>query len=123
MKKSAFAAMAVVAALIFLTAVSFRPATVPQAPKGIPDSVYAVFSKSCIACHADDGNGMAKSKVNFDKWDTYSPEKQAGKAEAISKMLNKGAMPPSGFRRENPDLVPKAADVAKVSAWATSLQK
>jgi mono/diheme cytochrome c family protein len=120
MKKSVIAVVAVVAALIYITAVSFKPVRAPEAPKSIPDSVYAVFSKSCIGCHADDGNGMAKSKVNFDKWDSYSPEKQASKAAAISKMLNKGAMPPSGFRKSNPTLIPTEADVAKVTAWAKS---
>ena len=110
-----------IAAVIFTTAVSFRPATSRQASKNIPDSVYAVFEKSCITCHADDGSGMARSKVNFDKWDSYAPEKQASKAAAINKMLTKGSMPPSGFRKNNPDLVPTDADVARVSAWAKSL--
>jgi cytochrome c5 len=119
MKKSAFAAVAVIA-LIFIAVVSFRPAQIAQAPKSIPDTVYAVFEKSCITCHSTDGNGMAKSKVNFDNWDTYSPEKQASKAAAISKMLTKGSMPPSGFRKNNPDLIPTEADVAKVNAWARS---
>ena len=121
MKKTAFA-FSIVMLLVFISAVSFRPTRVAQGPKSIPDSVYAVFEKACITCHADDGNGMAKSKVNFDKWDSYAKEKQASKAEDISNMLSKGKMPPSSFRKNNPDLVPTDADVAKVNAWAKSLK-
>jgi cytochrome c5 len=121
MKKSAFGIIAVVA-LIFITAASFRPVSRVQAPNSIPDSVYAIFEKSCLACHSTDGNGMAKSHVNFDSWDSYTPEKMASKAEAVSKILNKGGMPPAGYRKNNPDRVPTAADVKKVSDWAQSFQ-
>lgn len=117
MKKSMFAIVAMVLA-IFIMSASFRPAHVVQGPKTIPDSVYAVFEKSCIGCHASDGNKMAASHVNFDNWDSYSKEKQADKAADISKVLNKGSMPPGGFRKNNPAKVPTPADVAKVTAWA-----
>jgi cytochrome c5 len=122
MKKSVFAMIAV-SALVFTAAVSFRPVTRVQAPQSIPDSVYAVFDKSCVTCHSTDGNGMAKSKLNFDNWDSYAPDKKASKAAAIDKMLAKGAMPPSGFRKNNPSLIPNETDMKKVSAWAGSFGK
>jgi mono/diheme cytochrome c family protein len=117
MKKSAFVITAMVL-VIFVIAASFRPARVAQGPKTIPDSVYAVFEKSCIGCHSSSGNKMAASHVNFDNWDTYSKDKQADKVADISKVMNKGAMPPAGFRKNNPGKVPSPADVAKVTAWA-----
>ena len=121
MKKSAFAIFAVLL-VVFIAAASFKPASVTKGPKTMPDSVYAVFEKSCVKCHATGGNKMAASHVNFDNWDTYSKEKQADKAADISKEMNKGAMPPSGFRKNNPDKIPTPADVAKVTAWAKTLQ-
>jgi mono/diheme cytochrome c family protein len=122
MKKSALAIVSVFV-LVLITAAAFTPSgkSSSPTPKGIPDSVFAVFQKSCITCHANDGNGMAKSHVNFDNWDTYTAEKQASKATDICKQLSKGSMPPGGFRKNNPDLVPTAADVKKVCDWAHSL--
>ena len=121
MKKSAIALIAV-SVLVLAAATSFRPSTRAEGPKSIPDSVFAVFDKSCINCHSNDGSGMAKGKLNFDKWDSYSGEKMVSKARDISKELEKGAMPPSNFRKNNPDLVPTEADVAIVKAWAGSLK-
>lgn len=122
MKKSAFTILAVVA-LIFIAAASFRPSLPLQAPKGIPDSVFAVFDKSCVTCHSTDGNGMAKSKLNFDNWDSYSSDKMASKASAIAKVLTKGTMPPSGFRKSNPGLAPTETDVNRVLSWAGTFNK
>ena len=115
--------MTAILLVILTVAAAFTPSgkSSPTAPKGIPDSVFAVFHKTCINCHADDGNGMARSHVNFDKWDTYSAEKQADKAKDICKMLTKGAMPPGSYRKANPDLVPTEAEVKKVCDWAHTL--
>jgi mono/diheme cytochrome c family protein len=122
MKKSAIAIVSVFV-VVLITAAAFTPSgkSGSPAPKGMPDSVFAVFQKSCITCHANDGNGMAKSHVNFDNWDSYTAEKQASKATDICKQLSKGSMPPGGFRKNNPDLIPTAADVKKVCDWAHSL--
>jgi mono/diheme cytochrome c family protein len=122
MKKSVFALIAV-SAVIFIAVVSFRPVTRVETPQSIPDSVFAVFDKSCVKCHAAGGNKMAMSKLNFDNWDSYAPEKKSAKSDAILKAMNKGSMPPSGFRKNNPNLVPTAADVKKVAAWAGTFSK
>jgi hypothetical protein len=95
----------------------------PSMSLAIPDSVTAILEKSCFPCHSAPGNGMAMMKLDFDKWDTYKPEKQADKAAAMCKKLTKGSMPPSKFRSSNPDKVPTQADVDFICKWAASLEK
>ena len=80
MKKTGLFFVAALAVFAFATAFTGTQTSGSKAapgPKGIPDSVFTIIQNSCMDCHATDGNGMAKSKINFDKWDTYSPEKQA----------------------------------------------
>ena len=67
----------------------------------LPDSIKKVITRACMDCHADDGNFMAKGKVNFSQWETYSTEKQAGKANTICKELTKSSMPPKKWRSAN----------------------
>jgi cytochrome c5 len=92
----------------------------PVASSSIPDSIMKIFQKSCMDCHSNDGSGLAKSKVNFSVWDTYKPEKQSSKALDICKMVEKGAMPPKGWRNSNPDDVPTAADVKALCRWSST---
>jgi len=86
----------------------------------IPDSVSSILEKSCYPCHSEPGKSMAMSKVNFDKWDSYKPEKQADKAEDICKEMKKGGMPPKSFRSNNPDKVPTETEVRIICNWAAS---
>ena len=97
---------------------------VPAGPgTALPDSVLKFVQKTCMDCHADDGNFMAKGKVNFSTWDTYSAEKQMDKSKAICKALTKSDMPPSKWRKNNPANVPTPAEIDMVCRWANSLQK
>ena len=54
-------------------------------PEDIPDSVWAIFEISCYDCHSNNGQGLAKAKLNFDKWDVYSVEKQVKKRKTSAK--------------------------------------
>jgi hypothetical protein len=96
-----------------------------SADEGQPlaDSIMKIVRVSCMDCHADGGNGMACSHVNFSKWATYKPEKQAAKAKDICKELTKGAMPPKKFRENNPDAVPTKTQVSTVCNWANGMNK
>ena len=107
---------------IVLTMASFGRMNSGSAPEAIPDSVYAVLEKSCLACHSDNGNGLAKGKVNFEKWDTYSVAKKAEKASDINKVLSTSKMPPSGFLKNNPARVPTEGDIATITAWTKQFQ-
>jgi hypothetical protein len=92
----------------------------PSITSSIPDSVSKILEKSCFPCHSDPGKSMAMSKLNFDKWETYKPEKQASKAKAICKEVTKQGMPPKSFRENNPDKVPTQAEVKIICNWAAS---
>ncbi|MEI7983539.1 MAG: heme-binding domain-containing protein, partial [Bacteroidota bacterium] len=72
----------------------------------MPDSVSKFVKKTCMDCHADDGNGMARAHINFSKWDTYSAGQQADKAQDMCKVLTKGSMPKKSWVKSNPDLAP-----------------
>jgi hypothetical protein len=89
----------------------------------LADSIMKIVKVSCMDCHADGGNGMACSHVNFSKWSTYKTEKQADKARDIVKVLTKGAMPPKKFRANNPEAVPTKAQMTIISNWANALNK
>ena len=88
----------------------------------IPDSIGDLIEKSCYPCHSAPGTGMAMMKLNFDKWDTYSPEKQMDKAKAMCKKVTAGKMPTSSFRKNNPDKVPTEKETTMLCNWANSIQ-
>ncbi|MEI6456537.1 MAG: heme-binding domain-containing protein [bacterium] len=121
--------LALIAGIVLLVFFSFQARTVTGSGKGtassptMPDSIMNFVQKSCMACHTNDGNGMAKAHVNFDKWDSYGEKKQPGKAQDICDVLTKGKMPPKGFRANNPDAVPTEKDIKMVCAWAATFKK
>jgi hypothetical protein len=130
MKKIAFFAVIAIS-ILFASALIFSPQAatgskqpVPAGPgTELPDSVLKFVQRACMDCHADDGNGMAKGKVNFSKWNTYDAEKQLKKASAICKELTKSGMPPKKWRGNNPNDIPTKAEVDMVCRWANGLPK
>ena len=124
MKKSAlFSAAGFILLLIAFAAFRPAPSHSPAASVAIPDSLSVIFEKSCMGCHSTDGNGMARSHVNFEKWNDYTPEKHASKAKDICKELTKGAMPPASFRKNNPDKVPTEKEIKMICDWTASFNK
>lgn len=124
MKKSSVALLALAGAVIFF--VSFiSPGSLPvtDPPQGIPDSVWYVLETSCYECHSSDGNGMAKAKLNLDKWDEYPSDKQVAKAKEICSQMQKGKMPPSKYRLHNPDAVPSPEALSRVCSWVRKTEK
>jgi hypothetical protein len=92
----------------------------PSMVSSIPDSIGTIIEKSCFPCHSAPGKSMAMSKLNFDKWETYKPEKKAAKASAICKEVTKREMPPKSFCENNPEKVPTQAEVRTICNWANS---
>lgn len=89
--------------------------------KALPDSIMKIVKVSCMDCHADGGNKMACTHVNFSIWSTYKEDKQEAKAKDICKMVTKGDMPPRRYRESNPDAVPTQAQINILCNWAKSL--
>jgi cytochrome c5 len=127
MKKSV-KMIAVIACACLFTALIAHPVSAQTAEKSaatstsLPADVAKVVDKSCAHCHMEPGNQMALSRVNFTKWDSYDPAKQASKAALIAKEVSKGKMPPKGYKKDNPDKVPTEADIKVISDWSKSLQ-
>lgn len=124
MKKSGPLLVALTGAMILLASFVIPLHTASyDPPQDIPDSVWAVLEKSCYDCHSTDGNGMAKAKLNFDKWNDYAADKQLAKAKDICDELENEKMPPSKYRKNNPEAVPTAEEVARVCNWVIQLEK
>jgi hypothetical protein len=89
----------------------------------LADSIMKIVKVSCMDCHADGGNGMACSHVNFSKWSTYKVDKQAAKANDVCKIITKGSMPPKRYCATNPGAVPTQAQITTICNWAKTLNK
>jgi cytochrome c5 len=115
-----------VASFIFTAILFVNPLTAQSALKGggskIPEDVMKIADKSCMHCHAEPGSPMALMHLDLSNWDKYSPEKQAGKAKDMCKMVTKDKMPPKIFCKNHPDDVPNEKDLKTICDWAQSLQ-
>jgi len=89
----------------------------------LADSVMKIVKVSCMDCHGDGGNGMACSRVNFSKWSSYKPDKQAAKANDVCKIMTKGSMPPKRYCANHPGAVPTQAQINAICKWAKALNK
>ena len=89
----------------------------------VPIAVHKIMATSCFACHGEGGKGMALARVRMSELSTYSPEKLAGKAEAMCKMVTKGKMPPKGFLNEHPEAKLTQEQVATICDWSAELNK
>jgi hypothetical protein len=78
---------------------------------------------SCLACHGAGGKGMALSHVKMSEWSSYSPEKQASKAEDMCKMVTKGKMPTKGYLNDHPEAKLSPEQIATICNWSESLNK
>lgn len=96
--------------------------TEQQTLSAFPDSISSIIKNSCVACHSDQSNSKAKIFMNLSDWDQLKPAKQAKIAMSISKMVSKGAMPPSGFLKKMPETTLNQEQVKTLVLWANSLK-
>ena len=123
--KLALAAASVLFVMAVVTSPLSAQTTKAEAGKGkpIPENIVKIAERSCLKCHVEPGgNGMAASHVNLSKWDTYSADKQAEKADKMCKMVTKGKMPPKSFKKEHPNAAPTADEVKMICEWSRSIQ-
>lgn len=88
----------------------------------IPDNLMKIFDRSCIGCHSTKGNSMAKSLLNFDKWQQMKPKKMVKKAGAVCSAVSSEFMPPKSVRKSKPELIPSKANAEAICKWAESLK-
>lgn len=123
-----FIALFVMAAIITIIAkpsMKSTPVIFISSDEGEPlaDTIMKIVKVSCMDCHGDGGNGMACAHVNFSKWSSYKPDKQAEKANDVCKMITKGSMPPKRYCINHPDAVPTQAQIATICKWAKAFNK
>ena len=77
--KKIFGLLSVIVVIAITGSMALMPARVysdnsqEQTGSALPDSISKIVQRSCMDCHANDGNSMAKSRINFSKWETYKP--------------------------------------------------
>jgi len=89
----------------------------------LADSVMKIVKVSCMDCHGDGGGGMACAHVNFSKWSSYKSDKQAGKANDVLKVVQKGDMPPKKYCDKKPAAILTQAQKNTLANWAKALNK
>jgi hypothetical protein len=127
MKKSIIITIAVLG-IIFLTTMFINHSYAQSSQnKGIvslpisPD-VMRIAERSCVKCHTEGGNGMARMHLNLSNWDKLSPEKQADKAKDMCKMVSKRKMPPEGFMGKKSGAAPTQEEMTIICEWSKSTQ-
>jgi hypothetical protein len=114
-------ALAVTVFLIINPLKAFSQKQSNTSSKDFPKDVSNILSNSCIGCHGDGGKKMAMSVWDFNKWQTYSTQKQSKKAKKICSAITKGKMPPSSVKKTNPEMIPTTAQKNTICNWAHSL--
>jgi cytochrome c len=89
----------------------------------IPENLEKVFKSSCMPCHSNNGQKMAKAMLNFSKWDQYGRGTQLRKGKAIARMVRKGSMPPGQFIESSPELALTPTDKDNILKWINSNSK
>jgi len=89
----------------------------------VPPAVHKIMVTSCLPCHGVGGKSLALSKVKMSEWDSYSPEKQASKAEDMCKEVTKGKMPPKGFLNDHPEAMLTPEQITAICNWSAELNK
>jgi hypothetical protein len=88
-----------------------------------PDTVSGIFKTSCVGCHSDLSNSKAKIFMNLSEWERLSLKKQAKTGKSISKIVNKGAMPPERFLKRKPEAALSDDQKKAIGSWAHSIRK
>ncbi len=97
--------------------------TQQQTLSAFPDNVSGVFKNSCVGCHSDLSKSKGKIFMNLSEWDKLKPRKQFKTGKAISKKVEKGAMPPESFLKKRPEAALTAEQKNTISTWSKSLKK
>lgn len=111
-----------IAFVLFLSNLSLIGQDKASMFNGLPDNIDKIVSVSCVPCHTSKGGLMSRSKLNFEDWTHYSPEKQKARAEKMYTLLNKGDMPPKSARREHPENIPTKDQIDAIKIWSETFK-
>ncbi len=107
-----------------------------EADLAAPPDVAAVLRAACYDCHSHEtrwpwysrmapvswlvANDVrhARKKMNFSRWGTYEPRKQARLQEEIWEEVASGEMPPAVYRMAHPEARLTASAKGTLHAWS-----
>jgi hypothetical protein len=85
----------------------------------IPADVKAVVDNKCYSCHSKDGHSVeAKQDLLWDSIPLYTKARQIAVLDDISKVLEKGKMPPEKMIQMHPEAALSKEQVALIKNWA-----
>jgi hypothetical protein len=88
----------------------------------LPDSINTIATLSCMPCHANSGGSFSRSKLNFEVWTQYSPEKQKELAKKVYSEIDEGSMPPKASRERSPEKIPTKEQTETIKRWSESFK-
>jgi hypothetical protein len=115
--------LSVAAFLVFKPIKTYSQKQTSLTTFAFPDKVAEVLRTSCISCHGEGGKEMAMSIWNFNKWETYTKEKQSKIALDFCNTITKGSMPPTSIKKSNPEMNPTAVQTEIICKWSNSLNE
>jgi uncharacterized membrane protein len=84
-----------------------------------PADVKAVIDNKCYGCHSKDGRSEeAKQDLLWDSIPLYTKERQIAVLDDISKVLEKGKMPPEKMIAMHPEAALTLEQKAMLKSWA-----
>jgi uncharacterized membrane protein len=84
-----------------------------------PADVKAVIDNKCYGCHSKDGRSEeAKQDLLWDSIPLYTKERQIAVLDDISKVLEKGKMPPEKMIAMHPEAALTPEQKAMLKSWA-----
>jgi hypothetical protein len=95
------------------------PATVSPA---LPDSINTIATLSCMPCHSNSGGLFSRSKLNFEAWTEYTPDKQKESAAKIYSEVSEETMPPKSSRERSPEKIPAKEQIETIKRWSESFK-
>jgi hypothetical protein len=107
--------------ILLLTETETRGQQAGKSTAPFPETLNRIFSNSCTPCHTNKGGLMSRSRLNFNDWTLYSPEKQKEKADLIRSVLEKEKMPPKSARESRPEIILTKEQIGLIKNWADSL--
>jgi hypothetical protein len=89
-----------------------------------PENVKTLIERSCTDCHSDEsGNFKAKGKLNFSKWNEYTPTKKVSRLTAICEEITDGKMPKKSYVKKHPEKALTAAEIETICKWTEEESK
>lgn len=84
-----------------------------------PDEIMKIVINSCYDCHSGESESqIAKTVLNFYKWDEYKTSKKIQLLSKMDEEINDKSMPPKKYLDKNPEKILTQEQIEVFSKWA-----